>query len=209
MEFSEKIKLIRKYNHLTQEELANKINVSRKTVSGWENKRSTPDELTLKILEDTFDISIKILTDDTISDIFNINDERSQKRRHIYYYLLILEAVMIFISFLSLLKVVEAPLNTVLLILNTYIINYLIEGLHKYTLTSKHIKIGFIGIIIFSFCIGFFNLFTYLQNLNVTENLIFITSGATIGTIIHIAVLTLAIHILLKAAEFLKLRKYY
>lgn len=209
MEFSEKIKLIRKYNHLTQEELANKINVSRKTVSGWENKRSTPDELTLEILKDTFDIPMKILTDDTISDIFNINDERSQKRRHIYYYLLILEAVMIFISFLSLLKVVEAPLNTVLLILNTYIINYLIEGLHKYTLTSKHIKIGFIGIIIFSFCIGFFNLFTYLQNLNVTENLIFITSGATIGTIIHIAVLTLAIHILLKAAEFLKLRKYY
>ncbi|MGX4764226.1 helix-turn-helix domain-containing protein [Holzapfeliella sp. JNUCC 72] len=209
MEFSEKIKLIRKYNHLTQEELANKINVSRKTVSGWENKRSTPDELTLEILEDTFDIPIKILTDDTISDIFNINDERSQKRRHIYYYLLILEAVMIFISFLSLLNVVEAPLNTVLLILNTYIINYLIEGLHKYTLTSTYIKIGFTGIIMFSFCIGLFNLFKYLQNLNVIENPIFIISGATIGTIIHIAVLILAIHILLKAAEFLKLRKYY
>ncbi len=43
MKISEKIYLFRKEHNLSQEELANKLNVSRQTVSKWETGESSPD----------------------------------------------------------------------------------------------------------------------------------------------------------------------
>ena len=40
---SEKLKQARLLENLTQEELAEKIGVSRQTISNWENARSYPD----------------------------------------------------------------------------------------------------------------------------------------------------------------------
>lgn len=47
MQFSKKIKICRQKNKLTQEKFAQSLNVSRKTISGWENGRSFPDITTL------------------------------------------------------------------------------------------------------------------------------------------------------------------
>lgn len=58
MEFNNKLYELRKQKGLSQEELANKLNVSRQTVSKWELGDSTPDMEKLIGLSDLFDISL-------------------------------------------------------------------------------------------------------------------------------------------------------
>ena len=43
MELGKKIVKIRKDNNLTQEDFAEKYNVTRQTISSWENNRTMPD----------------------------------------------------------------------------------------------------------------------------------------------------------------------
>ena len=50
MEFSEQIKKYRSQAALTQDELAEKIYVTRQTISNWENDRSYPDVKSLLLL---------------------------------------------------------------------------------------------------------------------------------------------------------------
>ena len=57
MNFDEKIIKIRKDNNLTQEEMAEKLNVSRQAISNWENKRNLPDIEMLIIISKIFSIS--------------------------------------------------------------------------------------------------------------------------------------------------------
>ena len=53
--FSEQLKAIRKERNITQEWLANKMNVSRPTISHWENGRIIPDIDTIKRLSQVLD----------------------------------------------------------------------------------------------------------------------------------------------------------
>ena len=48
--FSEQLKAIRKERSITQEWLSKAMNVSRQTVSHWENSRAIPDIDTIKHL---------------------------------------------------------------------------------------------------------------------------------------------------------------
>jgi len=43
MDFGTQIKKLRNSRKLTQEQLAQKLNVSRQTISSWENNRNLPD----------------------------------------------------------------------------------------------------------------------------------------------------------------------
>ena len=54
MDFGNKICKIRKDNNLTQEEFAERYNVTRQTVSSWENCKSYPDLDTLVRISDDF-----------------------------------------------------------------------------------------------------------------------------------------------------------
>lgn len=58
MEFNNRLYELRKKKGLSQEELANRINVSRQTVSKWEIGDSTPDMEKLIALSDLFEISL-------------------------------------------------------------------------------------------------------------------------------------------------------
>lgn len=66
MKFSDNCKLLRKKKGLTQEELGKKLNVSRKTISGWENNRAYPDIMTLLKISRLYNISINCLIDGEI-----------------------------------------------------------------------------------------------------------------------------------------------
>lgn len=57
----ENIKNIRKKNNITQEELAEKLSVTRQAVSSWENGKTEPDIKTLSSIADIFDTSTDVL----------------------------------------------------------------------------------------------------------------------------------------------------
>ena len=61
--FGENVKNLRIENRLTQDELAQKIGVSRSTVSAWENGKTEADFKTLSRLRDFFDITYEELLD--------------------------------------------------------------------------------------------------------------------------------------------------
>ena len=49
---------IRKYRHLTQEQLAERINVSRQTIAKWESDESSPDLSLAAKLSEVLDVSL-------------------------------------------------------------------------------------------------------------------------------------------------------
>ena len=58
MDFNNKLYELRKQKGLSQEELANRLNVSRQTISKWEIGDSAPDLEKLVAISDLFDISL-------------------------------------------------------------------------------------------------------------------------------------------------------
>lgn len=58
MNVGKKIKLLRLQNGLSQEGLANKINVSRQAITKWETNRGTPDIENLRCLSKLFNVSL-------------------------------------------------------------------------------------------------------------------------------------------------------
>lgn len=70
---------LRKAKGITQEQLAQAINVSSQAVSKWETDASQPDVQTLPLIADFFDVSIDYLyygKDVTYSDIYEKNFEK-------------------------------------------------------------------------------------------------------------------------------------
>ena len=61
MEFNNRLYQLRKQKGFSQEELANRLNVSRQTVSKWEVGDSTPDMEKLVAISDLFDVSLDLL----------------------------------------------------------------------------------------------------------------------------------------------------
>ena len=84
MSFSENLTELRKLNGFSQEELAERIGVSRQTLSKYETGESLPDIEKCKLLADAFSVSI----DDLIS--YDKNDEENMgygvppKGKHIF-----------------------------------------------------------------------------------------------------------------------------
>ena len=58
MDFNNRLYQLRKQKGLSQEELANRLNVSRQTVSKWEVGDSTPDMEKLIAMSDLFGVSL-------------------------------------------------------------------------------------------------------------------------------------------------------
>lgn len=52
------LKSLRKQSHINQTELAQKLNVSRQTISSWETGRNTPDAATLIRIADFYHVSL-------------------------------------------------------------------------------------------------------------------------------------------------------
>lgn len=58
MELGKKLKGARIKSKLTQEAVAEKINVSRQTISNWENEKSYPDIISVIALSDLYSFSL-------------------------------------------------------------------------------------------------------------------------------------------------------
>ena len=77
MKLYEKITLYRKKNGLSQEELAEKIGVSRQAVSKWETGDALPEITKLKALADTFNVTVDFLLDDEKEEFLQQSDSPS------------------------------------------------------------------------------------------------------------------------------------
>ena len=79
MKFSEKIVVLRKLKHITQDELASAVGVSRQAVYKWECGQSYPEVAKLIELKVLFNISI----DDLLDENFVIALPEKKKRRRL------------------------------------------------------------------------------------------------------------------------------
>ena len=83
MTFGEKLKKLRNDNHLTQDELADKILVTRTAISKWETDKGYPSIESLKQLSSLFGISIDDLISDADVENKRILDETQSRK---YYW---------------------------------------------------------------------------------------------------------------------------
>ena len=81
MNLGNKIQEIRKKNKMSQEEFAEIFNVTRQTISSWENSKSYPDIETLIKLSDKFDISLDILLKEDKVMVKKIDKERKNYKK--------------------------------------------------------------------------------------------------------------------------------
>ena len=98
MNFSEKIKKIRKSKNLTQEQFAEIIYVSRNAVAKWETNRGYPDIQNLITISEKFNISLDELVKED-SKIKNKIISDSLYKRWNYLVILYLLAIIIYILF--------------------------------------------------------------------------------------------------------------
>lgn len=104
MELNAQIKKYRMKLNLSQEELAEKIYVTRQTISNWENEKSYPDIHSLLLLGSLFNVSLdKLIKGDIeiMKEIVNKQEIKELKRYStvftVHLMLLILLAVPLFI----------------------------------------------------------------------------------------------------------------
>ena len=83
MKFYEKLIILRKKALLSQEELAEKLDVTRQTISKWELGQSKPDIDKLQMMSNLFQVDANTLTNEDISleDSVNIKKEESPKKK--------------------------------------------------------------------------------------------------------------------------------
>ena len=84
MEIGSKLKNARINSGLTQEQVAEKIQVSRQTISNWENEKSYPDIISVINLSDLYNISLDELLKgdaDMISHLAESTDTVSSNKK--------------------------------------------------------------------------------------------------------------------------------
>lgn len=80
MEFNEKLQELRKQKGLTQEELAEKLYVSRTAISKWESGRGYPNIDSLKAIARFFSVTVdELLSSDEILTIAEENQKQTEK----------------------------------------------------------------------------------------------------------------------------------
>ncbi|MDE6749433.1 MAG: helix-turn-helix domain-containing protein [Lachnospiraceae bacterium] len=81
MDFSEKLLTLRKANDMTQEQLAEKLDVSRQSVSKWESGQATPDLEKIVALSTVFNVTTDYLLKSSEIDDLSVKTEMLEKQQ--------------------------------------------------------------------------------------------------------------------------------
>ena len=81
MNFSEKLLSLRKAKDLTQEQLAEKLDVSRQSISKWESAQASPDLEKIVALSAVFDVTTDYLLKSSEIDDLSVKTEMLEKQQ--------------------------------------------------------------------------------------------------------------------------------
>ena len=81
MNFSEKLLTLRKANDLTQEQLAEKLDVSRQSISKWESGQATPELEKIVALSAVFNVTTDYLLKSSEIDDLSVKTEILEKQQ--------------------------------------------------------------------------------------------------------------------------------
>jgi transcriptional regulator with XRE-family HTH domain len=84
MELGKRIKDLRSAHNWNQDELAEKMFVSRQTISNWENEKSYPDIQSILLLSNLFEISLDQLVKGDVEQMQEIINEQDVKQMKYY-----------------------------------------------------------------------------------------------------------------------------
>ena len=85
MDFSEKLLTLRKANNLTQEQLAEKLDVSRQSVSKWESGQATPELEKIVVMSAIFDVTTDYLLKSSEIDDLSVKTEMLEKQQQMMF----------------------------------------------------------------------------------------------------------------------------
>lgn len=100
MSLGEKIRAMRQQASLSQEQLAEKLNVSRQAITKWETSKGIPDIANLIAISDEFDLSLDQLIKDDIAVKKKVISDSSSKKWHILV-IVYLVAIVAYIAYFA------------------------------------------------------------------------------------------------------------
>ena len=108
MQLGQAIAQIRKERGLTQEAFAKMYNVTRQTVSNWENEKSYPDLSTVVKISDEFNVSLDVLLK---GDFRMVKDIDKKIKKQPFYIGIIIGLVIIVVALFSFIYVNDKRLS--------------------------------------------------------------------------------------------------
>ncbi|MEA5144401.1 MAG: helix-turn-helix transcriptional regulator [Oscillibacter sp.] len=103
MKLSDKILMLRKQSGISQEELADKLNVSRQAISRWEMGSAQPDANNILQISKLFSVTTDYLLNDDYesdNDLPKVKKVREDNSKQILIYLVTLEVMVLIIQFM-------------------------------------------------------------------------------------------------------------
>jgi len=104
MKLSEKIFALRRSRGLSQEELAEKLDVSRQAVSRWENGSALPDASNILRLSKLFGVTADYLLNEDYQsdeDLPKVQQTKEDGVRQILFYLVLMEVMVLLMQFMT------------------------------------------------------------------------------------------------------------
>ncbi|WP_326717321.1 helix-turn-helix transcriptional regulator [Vagococcus jeotgali] len=100
MNFSKQLKLYRERESLSQEQLAEKIYVTKQTISKWENEKTYPDIHNLIALSTLFDITLdELIKGDLVKMKHSVDVDKMNKWAWVMLIFMALTIISIFPAF--------------------------------------------------------------------------------------------------------------
>lgn len=155
MNIGKKIKENRKKSNMTQDDIAKKLYLSRKTISGWENNRSIPDIASIISLSKIFNLSIDDFLNDEMVNQYSTENKIYRINIKIMSISFIFNILLTFFSYMHLFRLFSIPFILLLFIFNIIILTLYSSYFIK--LKIKSILISFPFIFIFNIFLNCFN----------------------------------------------------
>lgn len=133
MQIGNQIKKYRESLKLSQEDLADKIFVTRQTISNWETNKNYPDIKSISLLCNLFDVSLDQFIEGDIEEMKKIISEKEMSDYNCISILFIIEMIIVLVSAYPLLKFLKIAgfIIWVIMLIIALITSLKIEKIYK------------------------------------------------------------------------------